>query len=789
MKRALAILLAAQSASAQIHEIPPSNPALAPDAANDFFARSKNVYDAAQATTDAENKRGLYDRSGALFTEYLASFPNHPNAEMAWWYLGNSHYQAGRAAEAKRAFNILITRFPNGKWAAAAAYTLAADSYNRGEFTAAAPLFERYAAGTDKPSERARGNYLAGICYQSTGRDAQSVAAFQRVVSDPQPSTFKDQAIVALGHASMKEGKLQDAFSRFKQVADSSAAVAKVRGEAALNASLTAGKLGDATGAARYLDIIMQTPGMEEFKPEAQTALMANAFTAKNYEEVVRLFQAGRSLGKGEAEASRLMLAARSYMRLKQPAQALTLFRDVEKLVRPDSETAFQAAYYRLLCFHQIEGRHLPEQVDAFLQLYRKSRSGDSRIHTALLMKAESLFAEGEEEKAAKVFSEINPAALSPKNRPGLFFQRGWCFAEAGDTQGAVTSFTDFINAYPDDPRVPSAIAKRAAAYAAGAETAKAIADYDRLTKPGTPKELLAYGWLESARLYRSENKIPEMIARYKGLLENAAGIDRKLVAEANYWIGWGLVKQNIPRESIPYLAKARELRPDTFGKHAGILLALGYFSAQEPEKLAAEIDAAIKGSYAREIPDQALQWSALQSFNARNYEAAARAYELIATPDDPRSTAKEIWRYYGKSLIRTGNFAKALTAVNNVLATEDNAGWKANALFDRAEVLHGLQRNEEARKSVDEALDLHPQDRTNTQLRMLSGDIFAAVGDDKKAGAEYQIIVQLHDDAELRPLALYKLAETYAKLGDPAEAAKYRAKLATDYPKWKNPG
>ena len=173
------------------------------------------------------------------------------------------------------------------------------------------------------------------------------------------------------------------------------------------------------------------------------------------------------------------MIAARAYMRLKLPSEALQLFRDVEKLVNPETDMAFQAAYYRLLCFFQIEGRHLPDQVDAFLQLYRKARPEDSRIHTALMMKAETLFSNKETAAAAKVYSEINASLVSEKNRPGLLYQRGWCLSEAGDAQGAIRSLSEFIAKYPQDPRVSSAIAKRAKAYSESAEPAKAIADFD----------------------------------------------------------------------------------------------------------------------------------------------------------------------------------------------------------------------------------------------------------------------------------------------------------------------
>ena len=128
MKRTLAfLLLIASPASAQAPRAGAVDPALRPNAANDYFLRGKNVYDTAQAATDRVGRREYYLRAAQIFSSYLTDFPNHPNAEMAWWYLGNSYYQAGQIDDGKRCFSTLLNRYGKGKWAAAAAYTLAAD--------------------------------------------------------------------------------------------------------------------------------------------------------------------------------------------------------------------------------------------------------------------------------------------------------------------------------------------------------------------------------------------------------------------------------------------------------------------------------------------------------------------------------------------------------------------------------------------------------------------------------------------------------------------------------------
>jgi TolA-binding protein len=788
LKRSLALaLLLACPAAAQVPRAEVADRALAPDVGNDFFLRGKNLYDSAQRATDLANRGELYQRAAQIFSEYLSSFPNHPNAEMAWWFLGNSYYQSGQIDEGKHCFSTLLNRYGKGKWAAAAAYTLAADHYNKGGYVFAAPIFERYAANAAKPEERPRGNYFAGNCYRMLGRDREAIERFNLVIADPAGGLFAPQAKVALGNLALKAGKTEEALGRFEEVIAGPHA-AKVRGEAALQAALAATKLGKTELADQHLALIMNTAGMEDFRADAQAALMGNHFAKKEYKDVIRVFQSSGAKALGDKEAARLMIAGRAYMRLKQPSEALALFREIERLLKPQSDLAFQAAYYRLLCFFQIEGRHVPDQVDAFLQLYQKFRPTDTRIHTALMMKAETLFANKQTAEAAKVYSEINASSVSEKNRPGLLYQRGWCLAEAGDHPGAVRSLTEFITRYPDDPRVPSALAKRAKCHVENADPQKAIADFDRLTAAGSPEDLASYAWLESARMRRAENNITDMIVRYQGLLKTISGLSENLQAEANYWIGWGMVKTNAARDAITYLEKARELRREAYGKHAGILLALGYFASQDVEKLTAEINLAIDGKYDSDIPEQILQWSGMQAYNAGGYSFAAKTLGLIASPDEPRATPKEVWRYLAKSRLETGDAKGALEAAENTLAVEENPAWKADGLLDRGRALFLLERSGEARKAADEALALRPQGRTSAGLRVLLGDLEMTAGNPKKAAAEYLVVVNFHEDKDLKPLALHKLVGALEKQGDKVEAEKYLHQLKYAFPDWKAP-
>ncbi|HVJ45514.1 MAG TPA: hypothetical protein VM511_03945, partial [Luteolibacter sp.] len=292
--------------------------------------------------------------------------------------------------------------------------------------------------------------------------------------------------------------------------------------------------------------------------------------------------------------------------------------------------------------------------------------------------------------------------------------------------------------------------------------------------------------WLESARM-RKNNDIPDMIVRYKALLARP-DIPEKFISEANFHIGWGLVKTNLQGDAVPFLEKARAIDGKTYGKHAGLLLCIVYGALQDSQKLAAEINLAIDGGYAEDVSDMTVQWTARQAYEGGDFKSAARFYNLVANPDDPRTTPKEVWRYLGKARLESGDAAGALVAVNNFLAVEENASLKADSIVDRGRALLALDRPAEARVAANEAADLRPQGRTLTLLRLLSGDLFTQEKNLERAGGEYVTIIQLATEGELKAQAIHKLANNWDLLGNKAEAEKYREQLKKEFPNWKPP-
>jgi tetratricopeptide (TPR) repeat protein len=790
--RTVLCLLAAGTALAQ--EAPPRaepvDPTLRSDPGQDFYLHGRNLYEAAKNGTDNDRRIEDYARAIDVLTRYLDQFPKHPNAEPATWYLGQSYYGSGRVDDAKRFFHAILSRFPKGTYGAAAAYMLAADHFNKRQYALAAPLFEKMAGLATIPAERQRALFHAGFSYELQGRTREAMDFHRKVLADPsQPNVYLERSQLSLGKLLSRAEKLDEALPLLDKVVMSRSGP-ELRGPAAIEAGTIAAKQGNLELSDKYLMLVLTTPGMEAYKPDAQLALMKARYDLKKFADVIDVYRRSAEKAVGEREALRLMLAARSYMELKKNVEALELFREVEKLMLPNNSFAFEANYLRLLCFYRIEGRHVPEQVDAFLQLYRKNRPRDPKIHTALLMKAETLMDAKKPDEAAKVYLEIDGSLLSEANRPGLYFKRACALSASEDPQGAIRSFSDFIDGYAADERIPQALIQRAKAYHDTGEPAKALADYDLLLTRATDPEFQMLALLESADISKQQNNLQDMIARYRSFIEKFPAASDARKAKAHYWLAWGLIKTEKIADALPLAGVARQLDGKTYGQNAGTLLALGHWALQAPDPVCEEIDRAIEDSYVENLPDQLINWAAMQAYNANRFDQAARFFSLIADEKEPRATPKETWRYLGKSLLAAGKAQEALAPIDRALEVEDAPGWKADGLLDRAKALLALGKTDESMKATEDGQALRPVGRVNSELRMVQGDIHMKRNDPAQAAGAYVVVVELLDDNDkvLKPLALWKLIKALEAKDDKAGAAEYSRQLEAKYPGWKPP-
>ncbi|MBT8036154.1 MAG: tetratricopeptide repeat protein [Verrucomicrobiae bacterium] len=755
---------------------------LVADPGQDQFEFCKQLYRQANATGDHEGKVMAYQRAIPRLSTYIERFPMHANTAAAMYYLGECYYHSGSLDDAKRVLHGVINRYQKGRYVALASNRLGYDAVAMKKYDQAAVYFGRVATMSTTAQERYRGRYQEASCFRYAGNADRAIQSYQIIeAAKDAPSVYRENAKLKLGHLYLAQKDDEKAMARFEALMLPGVA-ANLRIEATLNVGLLALRKKEVDKAERCFKAVLLS-SEEKFKPSAQTALMNSLYAAKDYQGVLDVMKRGDHQGPPPTEVIKYAIAGRSCYQLKLYHQAIKLFAQAERQL-PLSAEAFEASYFRLLCFYNIKGANIPMQVDAFLEIYQKQYPKHERIHKALLMKAETLFDSEKHREAADAYNQIHASAVGEANRANLLFKRGWCLSLSGDHNGAVRSFTDFLSGYAEDERSPRVIARRGKSYLALGDRVSALKDFDLLIERFPKDQLAALAWQNSARIKKEDQDYADMIRRYDAMLNGFPDLRAMTVANANYWIGWGNYQLKKFADVIPALEQCIKLDADKYGFNAGMLIVYSAYSMKDKGRLQSAVDEIQKINKEEKVPSSIYRWLGLQCFNAGEMKGCDRYLTMGTTPLEPRQTPKTIWKLLGRARVETGDYEGALSAIKNFLDVVDQPFWKAESLLDQAEAYLGLDKLEEAQKSAEDGLKLRPKGQVNAGLRMILGDIAYHQKDYAGAAGYYVVVVQIFvGDKKLQPEALLKAYKALLKKGDEKEANHYLDTLKKDFP------
>ena len=765
-----------------VPEAAAQNAPLVADPGQDQFEFCKQLYRQANGEQDPSLRANAYKRAIPRLNAYLQRFPKHANTAAATYYLGECYYHSGALDDGKRVLHSVVNRYRKGRYVALASNRLGYDAVSQKKYGQAAVHFGRVATMASTAKERYRGRYQEASCYRYAGMTDMAIRSYSKIEeAQGAPPNYRENAKLKLGHLYLGKKDDEKAMQRFETLMLPGVA-ANLRMEATLNVGLLALKKKNTETADRCFKSVLLSKE-EKFKPSAQAALMNSMYTAKNYQGVLDVLKRGNHAGAPATEAVKFAIAGRSAYQLKFYHEAIKLFAQAERQV-PLSPEAFEAGYFRLLCFYNIKGANIPMQVDAFLEIYQKQNPKHERIHKSLLMKAETLFDAGKHREAAAGYNQIDATIIGQSNRANLFYKRGWCLSISGDHNGAVRSFSHFLVNYAEDERAPNVMARRGKSYLALGDRASALKDFDLLIQ-GFPKDkLAALAWQNSARIKKEDQDYPEMIRRYDAMLKGFPDLKKDTTANAHYWIGWGNYQLKNYQEAIPALEEASRLDPPKYGFNCGMLIVYSSYSMKDKDRLQKAIDFIRKLNQQDNIPAPIFRWLGVQCFNAGEMDECQRYLTLGVTLQEPRETPKTFWKMLGKACVETGKYEQALVATKNFLDVVEQPFWKAETLLDRSEAYLGLEKLEDAKKCAEEGLQLRPKGRVNADLRMILGDIAYNNKDFVAASAYYVVVVQLFvDDKKLRPEALFKSYSALLKKEDTEEAKHYLKTLNKEFP------
>lgn len=780
------ILLGSMTLSDQASaQQPPANQELDADA---FYNRAANLYANATKMNDLNQRIDLFKRSGEIFELYLQQFPRGKDVQAAEYFYAMSFYHTGRIDEAKRIFGSIIRNQRSGPYLAAACYSMATDAFEKKDYATAAVLYAKLSANAAEPKDRFHGFYYEALCHHYRGREKDAIACYLKGLNDPEAAKNPYQHLCrqAVGIMLLNGDQPKEALTYFLDIIQSPVAE-KYRAEATLYAGIASLKLTDQPAAEKYFQNILanNSEDWRAFHADALTSMMQLRFNDKKYAEVIQIFRSNPLNTGDERQARRANVVARSHMLLEQYMEAIPLFLEVQKLA-PKSDLAFEASYNRLLCFYKVDGKHIVEQADAFIEMYGKTKKNHPRIHAALMFKAGALAQAGKDQEAADTYNLIDPTLISEATRANLLFHRAHALSKVADHQGAIRSLSKFLEDYSSDKRSPEAMILRGDAYLEAGDRDAAIKDYTTLLQSNPGPKLSAHAWQKTAVAKKRNNDFPGMVKAYQTLLANYPDLPPATVANAEFFIGYGLQKQKDYKTAISHLIKARELNAKTYGKQVGLSLIDCYFSLEQIEPLCTEIDAAIDSGYSEKLSQELVAWAAMQSLSSAQAERAARFFMMISTPDEPRRTPRHIWRNLAKAQIVIKDHKGALQSIDNVLAVEDNPVAKTDAFLDQARCHLALKDLSKAQKSIEDCLLLKPQGPLEVEARIVQSDIFMEQGKPENAKEALAANALFVEDSRLKPMLLSRMIKVLQANNEPSLAEKYQKELNEKFPDWK---
>jgi len=713
--------------------------------------------------------RRMFDLAIPEYEVFLVSGSGSPERDAAFFRLAESHRALGHADAARAAYEKLVMEFQSGEFAAAGAYRLGGILFAEKKNDAAAAQFDLAAREAKDSGVRLSSAYFAGRSHESAGRITDAATRYEAVLSAGGENPYRDNAAMALGAIQLKRGENRAALKTFEQLAKA-AAEDDVAASAALEAAGIASAAGNIPSALELYGIAVAR-GDADVKSAAHFQSMLLRYKSGDHAGVVAGGRETALAVAPERRAEALRVLAASMRETGDNAGAAALY---EEMLADDSSAgeASELGYQRLLALHASQDKSLPREVDLFLA----ETPEPSIAASAALLKAEALFQQGRHAEAAGAYeAALKYPRIKESQRPAALYKQAWSLSAAGDHSAAVTAYDTFVRSFPQDKLAAGALVQSGLARQKSGDFEGAATDFDRVLTEYPLSADVEVALLQKALTCGQLKRNDDMAAAFRLLLQKYP--KTAAAAQGNYWLGWAAYENKDMDEAVARLAEARRLDAKTYGERAALRMILARYHQQDFSAAVAEFE----GYNGAPLPPEVLVWIA-------GGHAAAGSHEKVEQTLKPLIEGggvggPEVWILLAESRNALGGHAESAEAATRYLAVVTDPSSQARGHLARGKALLGMKRVEEARRDIDQALFLQPEGRLNAEARLLSGEVFFAVGDYDSAARAFMAVSVLTDDSETTPRALRRAADAYLRTFNDDEAEKALDELRRRFP------
>ncbi len=727
--------------------------------------------------------RKLYDLAIPEYEKFLGLYPDSADRPAALFYLGDSYRALGRTTPARTTFQGLLRDFPDDEMAGPASYGLAEIFFNDKDWSSALPLFHRAAAKVKSSDLALSARYFEGRCLENLQRKDEARDVYQQVIAVEKSNPFRDDARLAVGTIFLDAGRKEDALKQFETLAAETKNAA-LKAEATVRAGLIALDLAqeekaDKTLRAKATALLQKgrnLPDAGRWSGIATVGLLRAEYQGGQYAKLIADYDKSKAQMPEEVRPEIMLLAANSQRQLGRYKEAQELYRQIIQKY-PARPEAKDAQYQHLIALYNANDPKLANEIDEFI----KHNPEDEHSDQTKLLKAESLYKAKDFAGAAAVYAGLRDSKLSPRLRAEAAFKLGWCSMETNQPDKAIEAFSFFLQAFPDNPQAPSALAQRALAYQETKQFERARSDLEELLVkyPKAPEREAALQ--QKALILGQLGDGKAMAATFQQLLKeypkSAAG------PQAHYYIGKVAFDGKDYENALAEMKKARQLNKEQYGTPAALRIMSSYFYLKQRDALASEIDKFYAAAPNGQVPAEILEWLGLEFYNAKNYPAAIKYLGALGNAANLTSVKPDFWFYLGDAQMKENQPAAAEESLQKFLQSARDPAAKAKALITLGEAKIGAHKPDDAQKIAEKIMKLQPEGRVNAQARLLAGDVEMERQQFEDAGKAFMSVALLYDDPEITPQALAKAAKAYEKAGKPDEAERAKSQLRQKYP------
>lgn len=714
-------------------------------------------------------RRKMYDMAVFEYEKFLIAEPKSPSRDVAMFRLGESHRFLANTQAARDAYLRLLLEFPSGEFTGAAAYRLGEIFYNEGNAAGALDMFRKAEANSQEPAVKLSAQYFQANALVKLGRRPQAAQQFQKILETKENNPYRDQAGFYVAEEAARTGRRQDAFAAYEAVA-TSAENPEMQAESTVKAAAIAIELGRTDRAKELFEKALTMPAVGNWRGVARLGMLRISYDSGDYKRAAGLTDAEIRELPASSVPEALLLSANARRQLRETDKALEIY---DRLVRdyPQSDSAAQARFQRLVCLEASGSKDMVKQIDEFLAV-----STDPRERAqATLLKAENVFASGDYAAAAPLYASVLKSPLVARLRDQARYKLAWCQLQLQQYAEAARTLDIFIEDNPKSDLLPSALAQRALALQQTKNYDGAVADFDRLISDFPKAKEREVALQQKALILGQQEKYDAMVRTFEQLLKEFP--KSKASGQAEYWIGWAAFERKDYDGALDHLRKARELDAKAFGDGATQRIIFILYTKQDRAALETEV-AKTKADL---LPGEVLVWLGSKAYDEGDFR---KAEEYLAPAVARAVSNPEVLISLARARLAQKKYEAAREPVQLYISMARDPLSRARGLLASAEISLGTGNYEDADKLVNEALILQPEGRYNAEGRLLAGEVLVQRGDFADAAREFMTVTVLYNDPVLTPRAFEQAAKAYQKAGNETDARKALDERARRYPK-----